>query len=292
VEGITSKNQKSNDNINMYIYIVIIVILFLILRNGVFSRRDTIFTCTTFFDYAKRDSWKMFCDGIDHILMLHDPTVLARIDRWVVVNEYSDTPREDWSERMASRYPFMIFIQKSMEEKGQPKSCQMVFGHIKPYTYWIHWEETWLPTRPFLMDAFRIMEQTNISQLQFTKNETGYTDWMKRTSEPKRCVGTGASRYCIVEHTAALDANVNRKTFVNTEEMVAFWPLYSLRPSINRVSFYNFGNFSLQTFPPPIMSEYDFAQRWYRAGGVKGIFYDGPVSRAKAYVSTHYHMHD
>jgi len=234
----------------------------------------------------------MFCDGIDRLLALHDPTTLARIGRWVVVNEYSESPRDDWKNRIASRYPFITFVQKTGGQKGQPKSCAMVFDYIQPYTYWIHWEETWLPTRPFLRDAYRIMEQTQISQLQFTKNETGHTDWMKRTSEPKTCFGAGASRYCIVEHTAEIDKNVKRKTFKDTDEMVKYWPLYSLRPSINRVSFYTFGNFSLETFPPPVMAEYEFAQRWYRHGGIKGIFYDGPVDRAAAYVSTHYHMHD
>ena len=267
-----------------------IVCVMLLIRNGVFTRRDTIFTCTTFFDYTKRDSWAMFCDGIDRLLALHAPTTLARIDRWFVVNEYSEAPREDWGLRIATRYPFMTFLQKKADQKGQPISCAIVFDQIRPYTYWIHWEETWYPTRPFLHDAFRIMDQTTISQLQCTKNEMGYTDWIKRTS--KRCTGLGTSRYCIVDHTPALDANVHRTTFVNTEEMVEYWPLYSLRPSINRVAFYNFGNFSLQTFPPPVMAEYEFAQRWYRAGGVKGLFYDGPVSRSPGYVSTHARMHD
>jgi hypothetical protein len=278
--------------VNELLVVCILFIVLLMYRNGVFTRRDTIFTCTTFFDYAKRDSWAMFCRGIDGLLTLHDALTLARIDRWVVVNEYSESPRDDWGQRIASRYPFINFVQKKADQKGQPTSCAMVFDKIRPYTYWIHWEETWYPTRPFLRDAYRIMEGTSISQLQFTTNETGHTDWMKRTSEPKRCAGTGASRYCIVEHTDALDANVNRKKFATTEEMVEYWPLYSLRPSINRVAFYTFGNFSLETFPPPVMAEYDFAQRWYRNGGVKGIFYDGPVSRSTGFVSTHYHMHD
>jgi hypothetical protein len=281
--------------IDVIIGVVVLIVgtvLLLMFSKGVFTKPDTVFTCTTFFDYAKRDSWTMFCEGIDRILTLHNASTLSRIAKWVVVNEYSDAPNADWKQRMASRYPFMTFIQKTAAQKGQPKSCEMVFNYIKPYTYWIHWEETWYPTRPFLADAYRIMEYTDISQLQFTKNETGHTDWMKRTTEPKTCIGTGAGRYCIVEHTTELDANVERKTFESTEEMVQYWPLYSLRPSINRVAFYNFGNFSLETFPPPVMAEYDFAQRWYRNGGVKGIFFDGPVARAEAYVSTHYHMHD
>jgi hypothetical protein len=234
----------------------------------------------------------MFCNGIDGILALHDPTILSRIHKWYVINEYSPKPRYDWKKRIISRYPFITFIQKTADQKGQPKSCELAFHYIQPYTYWIHWEETWYPTRPFLQTAVRIMESSSISQLQFTKNETGFTDWYKRKTEPKTCYGIGQSAFCIVEHTAAIDANVSRKTFQDTDEMVRYWPLYSLRPSINRVSFYNFGNFSLEIFPPPVMAEYDFAQRWYRNGGVKGIFLDGPVSRAQEYVSTHYYMHD
>lgn len=60
------------------------------------KREGTIFTITTFFDYEKADRWSTFCNGIDAILENETPATLANITRWVVVNEFSEIPRESW----------------------------------------------------------------------------------------------------------------------------------------------------------------------------------------------------
>jgi len=69
--------------------------------------------------------------------------------------------------------------------------------------------------------------------------------------------------------------------------LVRYWPLYSLQPSLNRVRFYDFGNFSTRKFPPPLVAEYDFAERWYTKGGVKAVFKEGPLKKPANYISTH-----
>ena len=102
-------------------------------------------------------------------------------------------------------------------------------------------------------------------------------------SEKKSC---GAD-YCIIEHSNQIDENLGESKIKTFDQLVQYWPLYSLQPSINRVSFYTFGNFSERKFPYPLVAEYDFAERWYRRGGVKAVYKNGPLKRPENYISSH-----
>jgi len=225
----------------------------------------------------------MFQQGIDGLLRHHSPETLGRIHRWIVVNEYDPQPKDNWKARIEQRYPFMECIQKSEEQKGQVKSLNILMTYLPLYTYWFHWEEGWVPTRPFLHEAFNTMDTTNITQLQLTNNPHTTFDWMTRITEPKTC----RDAYCIVHPSKDLDSNLGEDKVRTRERIFRYWPLYSLQPSLNRVSFYTFGYFSNRTFPSPVVSEYDFGHRWYKHGGVKGVLKNGPLKRPHNYVSTH-----
>jgi len=263
--------------------LVLGTVLLLFLVSKLSTSRDTIFLCTTYFDCPKRDSWQMFQQGINKLKTLHDPQTLKRIDKWVVVNEYSEKPRANWAKLVNQQYPFITFLQKSQQDAGQVKSLNILLEYITPYKYWFHWEEGWVPTRSFLPQAFTVMDTTEITQLQLTKNPNDTFDWMTRTTEPKTCT----SDFCIIHHSQELDENLGEEKVTTKEKIFRYWPLYSLQPSLNRVSFYNFGNFSTKTFPSPVVSEYDFGQRWYQRGGIKGVLKDGALKRPKNYISTH-----
>ena len=245
-------------------------------------QKDTIFLCTTYFDCPKRDSWAMFQNGMDRLQSIHDKQTLSRIDKWVVINEYCLKPRANWAKLMAQKYPFITFLQKGERDQGHVKSLNIILPYITPYKYWFHWEEGWVPSRSFLARSFQIMDDSRITQLQLTSNENEKINWMTR-SEKKSC---GAD-YCIIEHSNQIDENLGESKIKTFDQLVQYWPLYSLQPSINRVSFYTFGNFSERKFPYPLVAEYDFAERWYRRGGVKAVYKNGPLKRPKNYISTH-----
>ena len=258
-------------------------ILLLIVATKLSTQRDTIFLCTTYFDCPKRDSWAMFQNGINKLQALHNQQSLNRIDKWIVVNEYSQRPKANWAKLVSQNYPFITFLQKGPQDVGHVKSLNMLLPYITPYKYWFHWEEGWQPTKPFLNSAFNVMDSTNITQLQLTNNEQDKIDWMKRTTERKTCT----NNYCIIHHSKEIDENLGEEKIKTFDQLVKYWPLYSLQPSLNRVSFYDFGQFSERKFPFPLVSEYDFAQRWYNKGGVKAVFKEGPLKRPNNYVSTH-----
>jgi len=92
---------------------------------------NTIFTCTTFFDFEKQDKWNCFCNAIDSILEKHTKDDLNKIKKWIVVNEYSKKPKKDWVAIVNEKYPFIEVIQKTKENTGQASSLNIILEKIK-----------------------------------------------------------------------------------------------------------------------------------------------------------------
>jgi len=246
------------------------------------SNNKIIFTITTYFDFKKENKWNVFCNGIDSILKFH-PNIYNIMD-FYIINEYSDEPLDNWKNKINKKYPFVTFIQKTKKDKGQGKSLNLILDIIQNYTYWIHWEEAWFPTRQFLYDAIEIMDTTNITQLQFTQ-EAGNTHW---NDKPNRCYNFNKNNYCIINYFIEEYPKIDiYKEFSHHDWMTLNWPLYSIRPSINRVRDYNFGKFLTTPELWPLKFEIEFGERWMERNYVKGIFENGPVRRNTTHVSTY-----
>jgi hypothetical protein len=102
--------------------IAIIILIVALLIAIIYKPKKTIFTCTTFFDFEKQDKWTAFCKAIDSILEKHDEQTLKQIDKWLIVNEYSASPKADWIYKVKERYPFITVMQKDSKDKGQAAS--------------------------------------------------------------------------------------------------------------------------------------------------------------------------
>lgn len=265
--------------------------LFMILILTVFFhpyQQDTIFTCTTYFDYEKEDKWKPFCKGIDSILQHHDRSTLNRIGRWLIVNEYSDQVKADWAHQIKQRYPFMTFVQKSKEEKGQAHSLNFVLEHIHSYTYWIQWEEAWFTEKECLSRGLSIMERTDITQLQMT-TLNDQPDWLEKKSHSHYYMECNGS-YCRIHYSPRslqMILDWPAEHIYKYPQWRDNWPLYSLRPSINRISFYTIGSFRTEPELWPVKFEWEFGRRWVQHGAKKGVLPDGPVKRSKTHKSTY-----
>jgi hypothetical protein len=261
-----------------YIFALVIVLIVTLTISHIVRKR-TIFTCTTFFDFEKQDRWESFQRCITKIHHYH--TFLG-IDHWVIVNEYSATPKQDWVQRMAATYPYMTFIQKSEDQKGQAASLNIILEHIKPYDYWIQWEDSWYPERAFLDRAYMIMNSTNLTQIQFTKLK-GTVNWLDIPKERQ----INHNSYIEVKAVADIDTYLDRSPYDYDHKWAKSWPLFSLLPSINRVShIHSLGTFSTDPVLWPIKFEWDFARHWYRAGGTKAVLPDGPAIRS-GHISTY-----
>ena len=263
------------------ILVCILIILTCLFLYSVYYQPSVIFTCTTFFDFAKQDRWATFCNGIDSILKYHSPETLSRIVKWVVINEYSPNSKVDWVSMCQTRYPFIEVIQKTCKQKGQAASMNIILDTIRPYGYWIHWEETWYIEKQCFNKMMTIMDTTDITQLQITRLD----DTVNWLDGPHRCL----KEYCIILPTENTHKYLDECPYTMKPEFWSNWPHYSLLPSINRVSDYKYlGYFSTDPALWPIKFEWDFARRWYKAGCTKAVLPDGPAIRdSKNHKSTY-----
>jgi len=270
---------------NVRYILVLIAALIVIVFIKHFSEPKVIFTCTTFFDFEKMDRWASFQKAVDTIY-LQNPLNLPHA--WFIVNEYSAKPRMDWSALMAKRYPQMTFVQKTLEEKGQAHSLNLILAAVQPYDYWIQWEDSWFPERPFLARALDVMTSTKISQLQITHSRK-YVSWLDVPLERQQKQRTwNGTEYVEIKEAPELSEYLGRfaKDYT-TDWNKKGWPLFSLQPSLNRVSHIRgLGNFSTDPALWPVKFEWDYGRRWIQAGGTKAVLPDGPVIRP-GHVSTY-----
>lgn len=249
------------------------------LLSFILKPKTTIFTCTTFFDFDKQDKWKAFCRAMDSILQQHDKQTLNKINKWLIINEYSAKPKENWSAKIKEKYPFVDFIQKETYQKGQAASMNIILKEIRPYTYWIHWEETWYCRRPCLDRMFDAMDVFQPSQLQCTQHKEK-PNWLDSDKHPRLLVETdkGTEMYWILP-SPGTNEYMKRSAYDFSSDYIGRWPLYSLLPSINKVSHNTVGEFSTDPKLWPFKFEWDYGRRWFLAGGTKGVLPDGPVVR-------------
>jgi len=235
------------------------------------NNKKFILTITTNLE-GKEDKWKILCNAIDSILY-YDKNINLFIDIYVI-NEYSLTPKEDWKIKMSNKYSFINFIQKTKDLNGHGESLNLILDLIKPYTYWIHWDELWYSTRSFIFDAIQIMDNTKITQLQFTK-ENNQTDWEEKIVLTDCHKMPNNNNYCILKYNTEDYPKFN----LDDELTDKIFSVYSIRPSINRVKNYNFGKFLVDPKYYPIKYEIEFGQRWMNNKYIKAIFLEGSVTR-------------
>jgi len=243
-------------------------------------RSTTIYTCTTYFDFNKQDKWEAFCKAIDSIQIHHTSETLGKINKWFIVNEYSETPKRDWVQAVHEKYPFIEVYQKGPEEKGQAASMNIILQKIKGYTYWIHWEETWYCRRPCIDRMFDVITSTKLSQVQVTQHKET-PNWLESNSyHPKKLLITNAgTEYYRIFSSSKTEQYLQKSVYEYTADYNLHWPLYSLLPSINCVKDNAIGEFSTDPKLWPFKFEWDYGRRWVLAGNTKAVLPDGPVIR-------------
>lgn len=267
----------------MYVFLLLIIFALLaVLR--LTHRPSIVWTCTTFFDFQKEDKYTAFHRGLTSLLSLHTKATLNQISKWIVINEYAEPENRkgvDWAVKIRHDFPFVTFIQKGPTEYGQPRSINKLFDMIRGYTYVIWWEESWFATEPFLDTAIRVMNTTQITQLQFTRTKEEGVNFSKNLR--KIC----NRDYCIVSKNIPVIEPSLEGILNDYEKYLVNWPLYSLRPSINRITDAPKRYFVIDT-PNCLYPEYEYAYRWFLSPRtIKGYLVRGPVSRDDAHVHTY-----
>jgi tetratricopeptide (TPR) repeat protein len=186
---------------------------------------------------------------------------ISAVDYFFCVDDNSS---EEDRTTMQTKYPFFDYHMKGPTEKGHRESMNIIWNKLKEIqpTYWIHMEDDWLYFKQenYVTRAIALLEKyesQNIHQLVFNREYGLMLKDMNRTSvEP---LESG-----VVIHSQKPAQGPN----------CAYWPHYSLQPSIVRTkAILELGNYD----SPNTFFERDYANK-YGAAGYKTIFYDGVYS--------------
>lgn len=224
-----------------------------------------------------------FEDRFDHLDKILEP-LAATGQTIVVINEW-DENCHTYVGFMKTHYPEVVFIQKPEEDKGQARSLNILVRDYLLHSdkkYWVHWEDTWVATRPLLPDLVHLMDKhPQVSQLQVTD------DWKKMP--PSHTIEKNDITIIKPQHRYTEDV-YEMKDRITLDE----WPLFSLRPSINRLSFFQrHGNdFYFLEHPHlwPLLFEWEFGRIFLRNRGVKAITNKPYAKRIKGHRSTYADM--
>uniref|UniRef100_A0A6C0DJ37 Glycosyltransferase 2-like domain-containing protein n=1 Tax=viral metagenome TaxID=1070528 RepID=A0A6C0DJ37_9ZZZZ len=201
---------------------------------------------------------------------LFEQTVNSILKNWLDLDQVDffycvdDNSSDEDRLKMQTQYPFFTYHMKSSSEKGHRESMNIIWSkvaEVKP-TYWIHMEDDWVYFKKEkyvgrAIAALEKYENIGIHQLVFNR-EYGL---MMADMERVNVAPLGPKEDGLVLHI--------KKDNVQGPNC-AYWPHYSLQPSVCRASkIIELGNYnSVNNF-----FERDYADK-YHAAGYQTIFFD------------------
>ena len=230
------------------------------LKKNCTDTKNIIFTITT----CKR--YDLFVRTVNSFLNCCEDVL--RIDKWLCVDDNSSS--ED-REKMQKLYPFFEFVFKGEPEKGHVQSMNIIFSRVQNYKYNVHMEDDWtfFEKRNYVTEAISILESNEkYGQALFNVNYA-------QRSSCRRIAGgfvENVGDLRIVEHEyyppgPEYDEFISENVGKSTQ---AYWPHYSLRPSVLKVSMLkDVGDFSNETGH----FEMDYAKRYVSKGHIS-VFFD------------------
>lgn len=234
---------------------------------------DILFTSTTYL--SKPNKFTQIKKALNSFFEVLDTD---KISKFIIINEFSKDPEDNVKIQYLQRqFPFIKIINKNESQQGQAKSLNLIIDELKSgnYKYWINWEESWQATRPFLNEAYFIMENSDIDQLSFLK---------EKFSNKQRKIGNFDYKEQI---KLPLDNYSKNKSW--NKYNFRYWPLFSLRPSIIRVSsVLKTGYFNEDKKKWPITFEYEWGIDWlHNNNAKKGWLENYAAERQPGHVSTY-----
>lgn len=186
---------------------------------------------------------------------------LASIERWICIDEGSSD--EDRAE-MAARYPFFEFVWKGPADAGHPASMNLLRARVST-PWWLHLEDDWqfVERRPLIAEARALLEHdATVGQVLF--NRCYAETFADRDLAGGRIeIGPSGQRWWHQEVLVGGDLERHLAGLGPAGRSNAWWPHYSLRPSLVRTeAVVGVGPYD----PGADHFELEFAQRYAAAG--------------------------
>lgn len=158
---------------------------------------------------------------------------IDKIDKWFCIDDNSS---EEDRNKMKKLYPFFTFYFKSLEEKGHPRSMNIIKNKVKtPYIF--HLEDDWrfFNQRFYISECMEVLGQDRkIGQCLINKNY-GEIGENKIVGGIFKTTPTGL-RYYIHEFCSTENEKKIFSEKYGTGPSCNYWPHFSFRPSLIRKS--------------------------------------------------------
>ena len=236
-------------------------------------------TCTTYL--SKPNKYNQLVTLLDSFIN-YNKNHFNLIGKFLIINEYG-RKTNTVIDVLRRKYPHFTFINKTIHNNGQARSLNMIINVLKTkgYKYWLHLEESWECKGNFLKKVHNIMENHNIAQLQLSN------DWHNVLKNKALHVNSG--KYHIELKFTDKYKEYMKLTYNKTDHTGCLWPLFSLRPGIDRVeNILRSGLFCEDYKKRVVTFEYEFALNWiYNNDIIKAILVDPIFYRQPNHVSTY-----
>lgn len=190
------------------------------------------------------------------------------ISSWICVDDNSS---ESDREEMKKLYPFFTFYFKNKDEKGHPKSMNIIKNIVKtPFLF--HMEDDWnfIERRKYIKECMEVLSQNKkIGQCLINKNYAEIGDLHIKGGDFH--ITKSGLRYYIHEYVnnKELEIQWNKKHGIGPN--CNYWPHFSFRPSLIKTKIYEtIGDFNEKA--PHFEMEYSF--RYFNKGFVSAFLED------------------
>ena len=193
------------------------------------------------------------------------------IDEWIIIDDNSPKHEID---SISQHYPFFKIIQKTMENKGHPKSMN-ILTDIVTTPYMFHLEDDWkfFEKRPYITECLSVLNSDlTLGQCLINKN---YGELPRDIHVPGGFEKETYDnfKYVLHEYYPPGEEYNNFLKSVNGYPNSSYWPHFSLRPSLIRTEiFRKIGNFNekAQHFEMEYSNRY--VKNGYRSAFLNGIY--------------------
>lgn len=196
---------------------------------------------------------------------------LDRIDEWICVDDNSS---EDDRKKMQEMYPFFTFYFKTIDEKGHPKSMNIIRNMVKsPYLF--HMEDDWkfFEQRKFISECLEILGTNDmLGQCLVNKNYAEVMDDHDILGGEFKVTMNGL-RYYLHEWVRT---DEEKKTWTEKHgngRTCNYWPHYSFRPSLLRTKiFKDLGEFNENVSHFEMEYAYRYVNKEYTSAFLENIY--------------------
>ena len=161
---------------------------------------------------------------------------INKIDSWLCVDDNSS---DEDKKKMTEKYPFFTFYFKNVNEKGHPRSMNIIRSMVKT-EFIFHMEDDWqfYEKKNYISECLEVIESDNkIGQCLINKNysETPHNNTVGGLFNKT----VSGLRFFIHEYTPDAQSQQDFNKKYNYSMNCSYWPHFSFRPSLLRKNILN-----------------------------------------------------